>query len=148
MRRAMATLLGTLAGTALLIGAKYGNGTSATQHDPAPLAGQDGQGQGKGQPGQSQEGCRDVAGDPATIGSPGVGDLAVTIKICGTAVTSASATLSQSNWKANDKAIPTMNTQAVAYHRTDLSQIAYSGATYTAAAYRTSLKSALTKAGI
>jgi hypothetical protein len=74
--------------------------------------------------------------------------MTVTIKVCGGAISTAAGSLSQSNWSKNNAAIPALNTLAVQYYKTDLSRVHYAGATLTANAYRTSLKSAITKAGL
>ncbi|MGC9665177.1 hypothetical protein ACNTMW_01315 [Planosporangium sp. 12N6] len=204
MRRATAALVGTVAGTVLLVGAKYGTapasgaGVTATSGLAGPPASgapdPAGNGGGAGAPagGAAPAGsaapapagtgsaagakagapaagtttaagatggrttpaappaatCTTATGDPTAVSKPGVGAVTVTIKVCGGAVSTASGTLSQSNWSKNTSAIPALNTMAVQYYKTGLSQIHYSGASLTSAAYQASLKSAMTKAGI
>lgn len=200
MRRATATLLGTMAGTALLVGAKYGTAATTGAGDtvadsragsgepssPGPSGSASGSASpgapsapGSASPGAPPAGtapttgrstapgtgggttkppapapttaapaCRDVSGAASTVASPGVGAMTVTIKVCNGAVTASTGSLSQSNWSANNQAIPQLNTLAVQYYKTDISKIAYSGATLTAKAYQASLRSAISKAGI
>lgn len=195
MRRATAALLGTLAGTALLVGAKYATPEVAGPNTPAgsdqgldnPSASVDPSLSGSGSPGVSGAAagasgspaagastpagartsagqaappapvttttnpaatCKTTTGNAATIVAPGTGTATVTIKVCGGVISSASATLSQSNWTANDKAIPQLNTLTVQYYKTNMSKITYSSATLTSNSYQTSLKSAMSKAGI
>lgn len=181
MRRATAALLGTVAGTALLVGAKYASpqladlsGASVGDSDaaldpsgeassaeapadpsaepspePPPAPAPEPTATSKPKPTTTTTAsCSTVSGGAATIAAPGVGTTTVTIKVCGGALTAASAVLSRSNWKANDKAVPALNTLAVKYYRTNISKITYSGATLTADAYQDSLKSAMGKAGI
>jgi hypothetical protein len=190
--------LGTVTGTVLLVGAKYGSSPAtgagvtspAAQADPAGIAGAGTPGEGTGAggtgappngpnaapaPGGSVAGkpaptgtrttggatarpttpaapaapaCTTVTGDPANVSQPGTGAVTVTIKACGGAITTASGTLSQSNWSRNTSAIPALNTLAVQYYKTDFSQIHYSGASLTSAAYQASLRSAMTKAKV
>jgi hypothetical protein len=71
----------------------------------------------------------------------------VSIRVCGSAVTTASSTQSRSNWGPNSAALPALNSLAVKYYKTDISKIHYSGATLTSAAYQASLRSALSDAG-
>jgi uncharacterized protein with FMN-binding domain len=72
----------------------------------------------------------------------------VTIRACGSTVTSASSSQSRSNWDANSDALPALNSLAVKYYKTDISKIHYSGATLTSNAYQASLRSALGQAGL
>jgi hypothetical protein len=92
--------------------------------------------------------CTTAAGNPTRVSSPGIGTVTVTIKVCGGALTTSSGVLSQSNWSKNTNAVPALNSMAVQYYKTNFSQIHYSGASLTSAAYQTSLRSAMTKAGI
>jgi hypothetical protein len=110
-----------------------GGGATATKTAPAPPA---------------APACTTATGDAASVSRPGVGAVTVTIKVCGGAVSTASGTLSQSNWDRNTNAIPALNTLAVQYYKTSFPQIHYSGATLTSNAYQASLRSAMTKAKI
>jgi hypothetical protein len=82
------------------------------------------------------------------VGGPGVGAVTVTLKVCGSQVSSASSTLSESNYSKNSSALPAMDKLAVQYATSNINMVNYSGATYTSQAYRDALKSALSKAGI
>ena len=188
MRRATAALIGTVAGTALLVGAKYaapvpvgagsavGTDTGADPGDqgvdvsvsgsvdPAggapvspgavPSAGPTST---KASPGRTTTAptatktttpasCKTAAGAGATIANPGVGVVVVTVKVCNGVLTSASATLSESNWKPNAAAFVELNSKAVQYYKTNLAAITVGGATRTSEAYVKSLKSAMTAA--
>lgn len=99
-------------------------------------------------PTRSAPACTTSTGSAASVSRPGVGAVTVTIKVCGSVVSAASGTLSRSNWDRNTAAIPALNAMAVKYYKTGFSQIHYSGASLTSAAYQASLKSALSKAGI
>jgi hypothetical protein len=72
----------------------------------------------------------------------------VTIKVCDDAVSTASSALSQSNWDDNTAALPALDQLAVQYYQSDITKVHYSGATLTSDAYQTSLKAALSKAGL
>lgn len=99
--------------------------------------------------GSATAACSTQAGAATTVASPGIGNVTVTIKVCGGALDSASAAISQSNWEPqNTNAFTALNQLAVQYYKTDMSKITFSGATLTSNAYRTSLQSALTKAGL
>lgn len=209
MRRGSALVLSTIAGTALLVGARYataarddaagiaagrgathgesGSGTGAdpsvtptgsapgpspdpsaspSQSQPpatSPPAGQSRPPGSQAAPAPTRAGggstpttappaapatCVTAAGNPAKVASPGVGDMTVTIKVCGGALTASTGALNQSNWSANNQAIPAMNSLTVKYYAADISRITYSGATLTAKAYQASLKSAIAKAGL
>jgi uncharacterized protein with FMN-binding domain len=184
LRRAIVALLGTVAGTVLMVGAKFGTpvstNTAEAQADPATGASAPG-GEttdpsasptvevsgstvpttaGPGTPGTTTApappqttthapSCKTVSGNPASLKSPGVGAMTVTIKVCDGALSTSSGALSRSNWEpTNKQAMPVLNSLVVKYYKTDLSQIHYSNATLTSNAYQTSLKSALGKAGI
>jgi uncharacterized protein with FMN-binding domain len=82
------------------------------------------------------------------VASPGTGTVTVTIKVCNGAISSATSTLSQSNWPANTAALPALNSLTPQYYKTNISAIHYSGATLTSNAYQSSLRSAISKAGI
>ena len=197
MRRATAALLGTVTGTARLVGAKYtapqaAGGHTATADVGAGAGdnGDDNPSANDGSPGPSGAGvsaapgapgasasttpgavrtsagktttttpgtgttttttasCKTVSGTATTIVSPGTGTATVTIKVCAGAITTASAALSASNWSANTQAIPSLNSLTIQYYKTDITKIHYSGATLTSNAYQTSLRSAMSKAGI
>jgi len=92
--------------------------------------------------------CSTVTGAAKAVSSPGVGSVTVTIKVCNGAITSASGSLSRSNWGRNSQAIPSLNSMAVKYYKTDISKIHYSGATLTSNAYQNSLRAAMSQAGI
>lgn len=77
--------------------------------------------------------------------------LMVTITVCDHRVTEAGAGImfpTDDFIAENDAAIATLNSLVPQYYQTDPSQIAYTGATYTAAAYRASLQSALAQIGL
>lgn len=92
--------------------------------------------------------CASFTGAGANVAPDGVGTITVTINVCNGVVTSASATQSQSNWPNNPSAILTLNSLVPANYKTNVSKIFTSAASLTSAAYQTSLKSALTKAGL
>lgn len=205
MRRAFVALLGTAAGTALLIGAKYqasppaqtagavggvdgdGHATSgspsagdapsaSTSTPPSPSTSTPPTSAAPGgqptspkpatttttKPGSASTGgatqppattpattCTTATGAGSTVVKPGQGSVVVTIKVCNGAITSSSGSLSSSNWEPqNTNALKSLNSLTVQYYKTDLSKITFSGATLTSNAYKTSLKSAMTKAGI
>jgi hypothetical protein len=173
MRRATAAALGTVIGTALLVAAKYaapsataGPATAITAGDPAAV--------GSGGPGSSLPAaaasgpsgaptqpsgaarttaappppCKTTSGSGISVESPGIGTVTVTIKVCNGVISSASSTQSQSNWENNGPALPALNSLTPQYYKTNISAIHYSGATLTSKAYRLSLQSAMTKAGV
>jgi hypothetical protein len=72
----------------------------------------------------------------------------VTIKVCNGTISSASSSQSQSNWPNNTPALPALNSLTPQYYKTNISAIHYSGATLTSNAYQSSLRSAMSKAGI
>jgi hypothetical protein len=72
----------------------------------------------------------------------------VTIKVCDGKLSTSTGTLSKSNWDANTAALTKLNSLAVQYYASDMSKITYTGATLTSNAYKASLSSALTKAGL
>jgi len=82
------------------------------------------------------------------VASPGIGTVTVTIKVCGGTVSSASSSLSQSNWSNNTAALPALNSLTPKYYKTNISAIHYSGATLTSNAYQTALQAAVSSAGI
>jgi hypothetical protein len=92
--------------------------------------------------------CSTISGSGQRVASPGVGTVTVTIKVCNGAISSASSTLSQSNWSNNNAALPALNSLTPQYYKTNISAIHYSGATLTSNAYQSSLRSAMSKAGI
>jgi hypothetical protein len=92
--------------------------------------------------------CSTVSGSGQRVASPGTGTVTVTIKVCNGAISSATSTLSQSNWPANTAALPALNSLTPQYYKTNISAIHYSGATLTSNAYQSSLRSAISKAGI
>lgn len=92
--------------------------------------------------------CSTVSGSGQRVASPGTGTVTVTIKVCNGAISSATSTLSQSNWSNNTAALPALNSLTPQYYKTNISAIHYSGATLTSNAYQTSLRSAISKAGI
>ena|SRR5215475_6711811 len=92
--------------------------------------------------------CTSVRGNGADVSSPGIGTVTVTIKVCNGAISSASSTQSQSNWSKNSSALPALNSLTPRYYKTSISSIHYSGATLTSNAYQSSLRSAMSKAGI
>ena len=200
MRRPAAALLGTLAGTVLLVGAKYGSappaataGDSVASNDSGPTdpgttdagsalpsdapAGPSGSavpGTGTapvpsgrtsattaagratptagrttgGPPPTTAPSCTTTTGSATNVASPGIGAITVTIKVCGGVLKTSTGAQSRSNWDTNTAAVPTLNTLAVKNYKTNFSAIHYSGATLTSTAYRASLRSAMTKAGI
>jgi hypothetical protein len=187
VRRATAALLGTVVGTALLVGAKY---ATTPPTDPAagpvePAAGggpaaedaPEGTTTPAAGPGPTKAGgtptagprttatrtagppppppttggtgsCTTVSGNPVNVSNPGTGAVTVTIKVCNGAITTASSSLSRSNWGRNSSALPALNSLTVQYYKTNISQIHYSGATLTSNAYQGSLRSAIGKAGM
>ena len=92
--------------------------------------------------------CSTVSGSGQRVASPGTGTVTVTIKVCNGAISSATSTLSQSNWSNNTAALPALNSLTPQYYKTNISAIHYSGATLTSNAYQSSLRSAISKAGI
>jgi uncharacterized protein with FMN-binding domain len=73
----------------------------------------------------------------------------VTITVCDGVLTESAAGTMLTNYEPmNTEAIEALNQLAVKYYKTDISMIAYSGATETSAAYRASLQSAMSQAGI
>ncbi|MBO0871007.1 MAG: hypothetical protein J2P15_20850 [Micromonosporaceae bacterium] len=92
--------------------------------------------------------CSTVTGSGQGVSSPGTGTVTVSIKVCNGAVSSASSSLSRSNWSANSSALPALNSLTPKYYKTSISSIHYSGATLTSNAYQASLRSALSKAGL
>lgn len=92
--------------------------------------------------------CSTVSGSGQRVASPGTGTVTVTIKVCNGAISSATSTLSQSNWSANTAALPALNSLTPRYYKTNISAVHYSGATLTSNAYQSSLRSAISKAGI
>ncbi len=200
MRRPAAALLGTVAGTILLVGAKYGTAPPAADAANSVAAGDAGPGgppsggdapgaeppNGSAAPGPATAGtgqsptppgrtpatkaaghtsapgqptsrppanppastCATDTGGAARVSSPGVGNITVSVRVCGSTVTSATSSQSRSNWDTNSAALPALNTLAVKYYKTDISKIHYSGATLTSNAYQASLRSALSEAGL
>ena len=197
MRRPAAALLGTLAGTVLLVGAKYGSaspaatagdtvaaGDAGTAGDTAgaPSAVLDGSagapaqnpsaapgpsgrsatsGTGTPAPGRTTgrptgaatttaaaPACTTKSGAASSVASPGVGNVTVTIQVCGGVLKTATAAQSRSNWDKNTAALPALNSLAVKNYKTNFSAIHYSGATLTSNAYQASLRSAMSQAGI
>jgi hypothetical protein len=200
VRRATAALLGTVTGTVLLVGLKYGTSPGHTNANntaalvdpsgagtadpgaagsasgpagaPSGLAAPAGPGAASvpadppasrpnpgrsaasskpappGPPPPAPPACTTTAGDPSNVSRPGVGAVTVTIKVCGGAISTASGSLSQSNWSRNTNAVPALNTLAVKYYKTDFAQIHYSGATLTSNAYQASLRSAMSRANL
>jgi len=204
VRRPAAALLGTLAGTVLLVGAKYGQASPATNagdtvaasdagspgspgnpvspgaglpgnasagtvaQTPGAAPGPSGKsstvgappGPGNPTPGRSTGGpaattttaaaptCTTKSGSASAISSPGVGTVTVSIQVCGGVLKTATAAQSRSNWDKNTAALPALNSLTVANYKTNFSAIHYSGATLTSKAYQTSLRSAMTQAGI
>jgi uncharacterized protein with FMN-binding domain len=199
VRRATAALLGTVTGTVLLVGAKYGTSPAGTNTgntvavggpatsdgaagaDPAasasaspvpagpnaapvpggsatrPAGGATTPAAGRTTTGGTPRttpaappapACRTATGNAAGVASPGIGTVTVTIKVCNGAITTSSGSQSASNWNRNAQAVPALNTLAVQYYKTDFSKIHYSGATLTSNAYQSSLRSAMSKAGI
>jgi hypothetical protein len=92
--------------------------------------------------------CSTVSGSGQRVASPGTGTVTVTIKVCNGTISSATSTLSQSNWSNNTAALPALNSLTPQYYKTNISAIHYSGATLTSNAYQSSLRSAISKAGI
>jgi hypothetical protein len=92
--------------------------------------------------------CSTVSGSGQRVSSPGTGTVTVTVKVCNGAISSATSTLSQSNWSNNTAALPALNSLTPQYYKTNISAIHYSGATLTSNAYQSSLRSAMSKAGI
>lgn len=93
--------------------------------------------------------CTTATGAGSTVVAPGEGSVVVTIKVCSGAITSATATISKSNWEPqNTNAFAALNRLTVQYYKTDMSKITFSGATLTSNAYKTSLRSAMGRAGI
>ncbi|MBT8225543.1 MAG: hypothetical protein HKP61_18355 [Dactylosporangium sp.] len=92
--------------------------------------------------------CTTIAGAASNVVSPGVGAVTVTIQVCDGAITTSTGVISESNWDANDPALASLDALAVEYYASDLSKITYSGATLTADAYRGSLESAMSEAGL
>jgi hypothetical protein len=199
VRRATAALLGTVTGTVLLVGLKYGGSSAHHANVDSPAALADPFGAGPADPGTAGSAdptgsaptgsaqptgpaaavtgapsvppathagpgrstipskaasagppappaCTTAAGDAVAVSRPGVGAVTVTIKACGGAISTATGSLSQSNWNRNTNAVPALNALAVQYYRTDFAQIHYSGATLTSNAYQASLRSAMTRA--
>lgn len=73
----------------------------------------------------------------------------VNITVCDGVLTEASAGTMMTDWEPmTTEALNGLNKLAVKYYKTDISMITYSGATETSAAYRASLQSALSQAGI
>jgi hypothetical protein len=92
--------------------------------------------------------CSTVGGNGVNVASPGIGTITVTIKVCNGVINSASSTQSQSNWSKNSAALPALNSLTPQYYKTNISAIHYSGASLTSSAYQSSLRSAMSKAGI
>jgi uncharacterized protein with FMN-binding domain len=92
--------------------------------------------------------CSTATGNAVNVASPGVGAITVSIRVCGGVLTTATGSQSRSNWDANARAVPALNSLAVRYYKTDISKVHYSGATLTSNAYQASLRSALTRGGI
>lgn len=192
MRRATAAFLGTVAGTSLLVGAKYATASPEATNPTAvgaPIGG-DGAGLGTSPSAPAMSGppsptaktragrsaatrtssrpaaatstkttapaptkttatstCTTATGGAVRVSSPGIGSVTVTVKVCGGKISSSSGYMSSSNWDKNTSAIPALNSMAVTYGQTNISKVYYSGCSLTSAAYRSSLSSALSKAG-
>jgi uncharacterized protein with FMN-binding domain len=175
VRRAAAALLGTLAGTALIVGMRYA--TAQPDAKPPETPAVDGTGAGRADenagedtdedaasgaagapaptnpatwapPAGSTAACTNVAGEASRIAAPGTGTVSVTIQVCARVLKTASAAQSRSNWEANAAALPALNALAVKNYKTDFAAIHYSGATLTSRAYQASLRSATARAGI
>lgn len=140
-RKTMLTIVGTAATATAILGA--GRFGPVLADDAAPAASPSMSPSSTASPA-----CTTSVGDPANVSDPGIGALTVTIVACDGSVTSASSVLSTSNYGRNKSALAAMDKLVPQYATTKISMVAYSGATYTAEAYRASLKSALTKAGL
>lgn len=116
---------------------------------PPPVATTD-PGDGGDDPEQPPGPCATYEGDSVWIGPIAhYGTAFVTIKVCGGALTTATGGVMMSNYEPqNSEAVAALDQLALQYYKTNISMIAYSGATETAAAYRKSLQSALTQAGL
>jgi hypothetical protein len=99
-------------------------------------------------PAPASAACTKVQGNAVNVPEPGTGTVTVSVSVCNKAISSAAAALSRSNYQKNSSAIPALNAMVVRYYKTGISQIHYSGATLTSGAYQSSLRSAMSKAGI
>jgi len=198
----LAALLGTVAGTVLLVGAKFGaaptgqagtdpaavadanatseGATAAGDPSAAPAPGVPGVPATSGAPAASAapgssaapakptggttagptptkattttappaSTCTKANGSAVGISKPGIGTITVTITVCNGAITTSAGAQSASNWDKNGPAVPALNSLAVKYYKTNFSAIHYSGASLTSAAYQSSLRSAMGKAGL
>lgn len=124
-------------------GTSSGAATSGTTSNPG--------GSSSGSSSQPHEpSCETFDGENAPIGGDG-GEayVLVTIKVCdGVIVEVGSGTMMSNYEPTNTDALAALNVLAVEHYKTAISKIMYSGATATASAFRTSLQSAMTLAGI
>lgn len=160
-RRTTVAVVGGLAGSALVVGLRLALPAAAAEHPaavgpeaslspspppasccPAPSP------TPPGTPEPSSPTCQTFTGDAVKINRPGIGAVTVTLGLCDKALATATSSQTQSNWAANPKALKAMDTLTLKYYAIDISKIAYSGATLTSQAYRASLTSAMTKAGL
>lgn len=166
MRRAVFAVLGTVAGTSLLVGAKLGTNPLAgpqavaaagelTNPSPTGAASPGPTPSGKAGASTSTAPSRSGAAKPPTTGlrngtfagrtvTEKYGDVKVTITVSGGRVTNVAASYPTSPARTasiNADAIPKLRQEALAAQSASIATV--SGATYTSTAYQSSLQSAL-----
>jgi uncharacterized protein with FMN-binding domain len=160
MRRAVLAVLGTVAGTALLVGAKLGDGPAA---DPDTVAlGDAGAGQPSTQPSIQPGPGRTKATPTQPAGGSGLHDgtftgagkparqfeiVTVTVTVAGgrlTAATGGCGTASGESRRICTRAVARLQQQALTVQSAKVDAI--TGATYTSEAYASSLQSAIDQA--
>jgi uncharacterized protein with FMN-binding domain len=170
MRRSVATIVGTLAGTAMLVGAKFGVHPTAAADSLGPVDPGAPTSAAPSPPGQPTTGVatpRRSAGvkpsptraAPTTTKATGglkdgsftgagawerYGTITVTITVSGGRLSGATATCSgcgETSQSISNDAFPTLKQEALAAQSARIATV--SGATYTSGAYRASLQSAL-----
>jgi hypothetical protein len=157
-RRTTTTVVGSIAGSALIVGLKLAIPAAAaeppavTQAEPAPVsccpAPPSPQRLSTAATPPPEPECKTFVGDATKVARPGIGAVTVTLGFCDNTLVTATSSLSQSNWRSNPQALKAMDALTLEYYATDLSKIHFSGATLTSRAYQASLKSALAGAGL
>lgn len=160
MRRTTAAVVGTLAGAGMLLGVRLtaapvaiaATGGQQTD-DPTGRTGQDrdrdrdGAGERRGEGAGNRGSARAVKVRGTSATNP-YGQVQVTITVSNGRITKATATYptADNSGPINAQAIPRLNEAVVTAQGADVDSV--SGATYTSAAYRTSLQAAVDKADL
>lgn len=145
MRRALLTVVSTLAGLVLLLGFKS-QSPAATSTPPAALAAPS-TGSGTASTGTAAGASRTVTGSAVDTR---FGPVQVQVTVAGSKLTGVTVVQAPSNsprdQQINGHALPVLNREALAANSAHIDMV--SGATFTSVGYIQSLQSALDKAGI